>query len=38
MQVNQVTRQQKLIVIALCLCSLNIDKNVEWTKIYVRTP
>ena len=38
MQINQGTRQQNLIVIALSLCSLHTDKNVDWIAIYVHTP
>jgi len=37
MYINQGTRQQKLIVIALSLCSLHTDKNVDWATIYVQT-
>lgn len=38
MQINQGTRQQKLIVIALSLCNSHTDKNVDWITIYVHTP
>jgi hypothetical protein len=38
MQISQGARQQKLIVIALFLCSLHTDKNVDWITIHVHAP